>query len=529
MLKFNKFIVLSLLLLSGCTNTNNSRTSSSNVSSTSTSTSTSSSSASSSSTSIITSNKYNDVIYDGYYQAVEQSVYFKDVRKSYLFKNDLPSIGDQKILVVPVKFTDSTYVDSSLGGHDKVKSDLEKMFFGDESETGWESVASFYNQSSYGKLNLTGKVSDWCELDMTFSQAANIKLPATIATPTVYLAREVGKWYLENYDDASEYDLDKNGYIDALWMVYDWPANHSTAIDWAHCYWDYTNTDEVDINNPIPYTYAWASAGFMYEGKYFDENNIPLVDARTYIHETGHMLGLDDYYDTDNKHSYAGCLDMMDYNIGDHNMFSKYLLNWANPYVVTDDCEITIRPSHSSGDFIIVKDNWNHSSTDEYLLIEFYTPTGLNEMDAKESYMDEYPLMYQNPGIKIYHIDARLGYFANYRFSKYTDEIIGVEGNDAFSTRLAHSNTASINAQSGIFNSYYLLHLLENEENPKLHGTRVPATDNTLFHEGDVFDPYYHEICFTTPEYFNDGEFISYTIEVSSLSMENATIKFTRL
>ena len=520
MLKINKFIVLSMLLISGCTNN---RTSTSNVISTSTSNSSSSSSKQDDLSSIITSNKYDDIVYDGYYKATKQSVYFSDVRKSYLFRNDLPSIGNQKILVVPVRFTDSTYVESSLGGYDKVKDDLNKMFFGNEEETGWESVASFYNESSYGKLKLSGKVSDWCTLDMTFSQASSMKLPYSIATPSVYLAREVGEWYLNNYTDASEYDLDKNGYIDALWMVYDWPANHTTTIDWAHCYWDYTNNTEPNIENPIPYTYAWASAGFMYEGNYSKP------DAHTFIHETGHMLGLDDYYDTDNKHSYAGCLDMMDYNIGDHNMFSKYLLNWANPYVVTDSCEITIRPSNLTGDFIIVKDEWNHSSTDEYLLIEFYTPTGLNELDSKESYMGEYPLMYQNPGIKIYHIDARLGYFANYRFSKYTDVIMGVEGNDSFSTRLAHSNTMSITAQGGIFNSYYLLHLLENKDVPSLHGTRVPANDETLFHEGDSFDPYYHQTCFATPEYFNDGEFINYIIDIDSLNEESATLKFTRL
>ena len=518
MLKIKKMMALSILLLSGCQGNN---TSSAYVSSTSNPIT----STTSSSTSIITTNKYNDIFYDGYYKTTEQSVYYKDVRNQYRFKNDLPSIGNQKILVVPITFTDSTFVEEELGGHEKVKNDLETMFFGEAEETSWESVSSFYKKSSYNKLNLSGKVADWFNIDMTFSQASSLRLPYGVATPSVLMAREVADWYKKTYNDISEYDLDNNGYIDALWIVYDWPAKHlyDGSFDWAHCYWDYTNTQEPEEGNPIPYTYAWASAGFMYEGNYSKP------DAHTFIHETGHMLSLEDYYDRDYKHSYSGSVEMMDHNIGDHNMFSKYLLNWANPYVITDECEITIRPSPESGDFINVKDDWNHAANDEYLLIEYYTPTGLNEMDAKESYMGEYPKLYQNPGIKIYHVDARLAYLSHHRFSKYVDTIMGIEDNEAFSTVLAHTNTSSENAQLGISNNYYLLHMLENTEKKYIHGSRTPATDESLFHEGDIFDPIDHEMCFVNPEYFNDGEFISYTMEVISLTDENATLKFNRL
>ena len=252
MLKIKKMMALSILLLSGCQGNN---TSSAYVSSTSNPIT----STTSSSTSIITANKYNDIFYDGYYKTTEQSVYYKDVRKQYRFKNDLPSIGNQKILVVPITFTDSTFVEEELGGHEKVKNDLETMFFGEAEETSWESVSSFYKKSSYNKLNLSGKVADWFNIDMTFSQASSLRLPYGVATPSVLMAREVAEWYKKTYNDISEYDLDNNGYIDALWIVYDWPAKHlyDGSFDWAHCYWDYTNTQEPEEGNPIPYTYAY--------------------------------------------------------------------------------------------------------------------------------------------------------------------------------------------------------------------------------------------------------------------------------
>ena len=153
------------------------------------------------------------------------------------------------------------------------------------------------------------------------------------------------------------------------------------------------------------------------------ENNNKLVDAHTLIHETGHLLGLEDYYDYDGKMGTAGGLDMMDNNIGDHTAYSKYSLGWTNPYVVTGDSEITIKPFESSGDMILIKDDWNHSAMDEYLLIEFYTPTGLNAKDAEAKYAGIYPIMFQKPGIKVYHIDSRLGYFEHDQFKHYTNEI----------------------------------------------------------------------------------------------------------
>ena len=533
MKKLIKFLSLSILILSGCTNTNsNSTTSSTNdVNSTTTSnvTTSSSSSTHSSSNSPISSTivetPNEDIMYDGYYKATYQSVYFRDVRKSYLFKNDIPSLGDQKLLVVPIKFKDSTYADNELGGTDKVYEDIQKVFFGDPEETGWESVSSYYKKSSYGKLNLTGKVTDWFTLDMNFLEVDALPQEKYI-DPTVWIKRQVGKWYLENYDDAQEFVVDQNGYIDSLWMVYDWPSNNDHVIDWAHAYWDYINHEQPSVENPIPYTFAWAGVGFLYEGGYTDENGVTLPDAHTFVHETGHMLGLDDYYDYDSSHSYAGALDMMDHNIGDHTALSKYLLDWVNPYVVTDECEITINSFAETGDCIIIKDDWNHSATDEYLIIEFYTPTGLNAKDAEAPYAGKYPLMYQEPGIKVYHVDARLGYFSNYAFQYYTDEILGDPNSLAFSTKVAHTNSAQTNGADRRFNLY---HLLENGGTHNLHGNNKRATDDTLFHKGDRFDPINHEECFFYDEHFNDGEYINYTFKVTEMTDSYATLKFTLL
>ncbi|MFA5486208.1 MAG: hypothetical protein WC275_03935, partial [Bacilli bacterium] len=85
---------------------------------------------------------------------------------SFIYENDVlgksidvatwRSVGNQKILVVPVKFTNSPI----YGGDAEIKANLQKTFFGQSADTGWESLASFYEKSSYGKLKISGEVLD---------------------------------------------------------------------------------------------------------------------------------------------------------------------------------------------------------------------------------------------------------------------------------------------------------------------------------------------------------------------------------
>ena len=517
MKKINKIFMLSLLMLCSC---NNNNSSSSNI----VSSSSTSSSSIKETTKIESSSTNNDIQYDGYYKAIDQSISYDEVRKSYIHRNDLPTKGDRKVLVVPTKFKHSNYA-QNYGGYDKVKEDIQKVFFGETDETGWESVNTFYKKSSYNQLNIEGTVTDWFTLDKTFMELVDM-YDKGYTDPTIYVLREIGKWYNENYGSAKDYDTDGDGYIDSIWIVYDNDANAQYGIDWAHTYWDFTlDNDASDLENPIPYTFAWASIKFMYEGNYKDEQGNSLVDAHTFIHETGHLLGLEDYYDYDNQHSFAGGLDMMDLNIGDHTGLSKYLLDWVDPYVVTKNCEITIRSFTETGDLILVKNDWNHSALDEYLLIEFYTPTGLNHLDSTNGSDIIYNKLLSNYGIKIYHVDARLAHYINYNFAGYTDKILNPNNGNTYHTRLAHSNTLS----RSIDRSFSLYHLLENGGTSFLKGANKIAKEQYMFYENDMFDPDMFDSAFNKDEHFNDGEEIPFLIEVTSLTKESATLKFRKI
>ena len=78
---------------------------------------------------------------------------------------------------------------------------------------------------------------------------------------------------------------------------------------------------------------------------------------RVVIHETGHALGLPDYYHYPDKDAVGppggvGGLDMMDYK-GDHNCFSKWVLDWITPkWVASGTQTLTLNPSGTSQDAV---------------------------------------------------------------------------------------------------------------------------------------------------------------------------------
>ena len=88
-----------------------------------------------------------------------------------------------------------------------------------------------------------------------------------------------------------------------------------------------------------------------------------------------------------------------------HDIATKFALGWLHPYVVNGACDLTLRPSQTSGDCLLFPakgSTWNGSAFTEYLLLELYTPTGLNELDATTAY-SYHPQGYTLPGVRLLH------------------------------------------------------------------------------------------------------------------------------
>lgn len=352
----------------------------------------------------------------------------KDYTKNSAYEIDCaPSIGELRLLIIPLWFTDSS---NYISSKQNVRSDIYASYLGTESETGWESVKTFYEKESGGKLSVTGTVSEWYECGESLSRY-NYNT-ASNSSNTNTIVKKATDWYFKNNtsDSRKNYDYDGDGYLDGVIVIYGAPDYYAlgsltsgyNAGDnlWAYTYW-LQNPGYKSTNNPGPNTYFWASYDFIYsssalaknrtgKSNYSSGGNERLsVDAHTYIHEMGHVFGLEDYYDYSGQCKPAGAFSMQDNNVGGHDPYSCLSLGWASAYIPKEDCEIELTPFQTSHEVILLTPEFNSydSPFDEYILLELYTPTGLNKFDTDYAYNNA-PRGVNATGIRLWHIDARL-------------------------------------------------------------------------------------------------------------------------
>ncbi len=454
--------------------------------------------------------------------------------KTGLNQHLFPSKGEQELIVVPVYFSDFT--PSSLGlDEEQTKKDIYNVFFGDsynvegsEHPTGYESVASYYKKSSYGKFSLKGTVTDYCPLGISLLEHVQT---ANHSDPITYLKDKVITWLNVQYPDLMKnYDKDKDGYYDGLALVFpndDWETYGSgnNCISYYEEYYNtsltpnmkdnllttlfaytVTNTEASNVDNPTCPSYTWLSYNYLKYGNYKDSNNNLLVDGHIYIHEFGHLLGLSDYYASST--SPVGKLDMMDQNIGDQNSFSKFELDWLNPTLVTGEGDYELTSLEDEGSALIIPSSSDFSSSpfDEYLLVELYTPTGLNEFDMKNKY-GSYQLI-DHTFVKIYHVDARLALVdSKVKTFKYIHSY-PTEIPDSKYVTIAHSNTSvMLNKDNDLID-------IVSKKNPSTVLTTTFNYKTDAFIKGTSLSEFK----------FNDGNSLKYTIRIKSINENKATI-----
>lgn len=434
-----------------------------------------------------------------------------------------PSLGNVNILVLPILIPDYQTIDLDNDGNsdnDLVLSDINLAFFGqnDDERLLNNSLATFYEESSYGKLHLSGTVAPWYDASESgYLNAAEITSESTL----FILEDAIDNYFATSGDTKNKYDSDQDGYFDAIWMIYSAPnyQNGGPMLDDMN-YWAYTswaNQDAAgDRNNLVANTFGWASYDFMYNSFGVDK-----VDAHTYIHEMGHFFGLNDYYSNDSL-SYAptGRIDMMDGNVIDHNSYSKILLGWTKPYLVYGSGTINLKSmQNENACIVLLSDEAEVSSSfnpfSEYLLIDYYTNEGLNEFVS----INKYELLKapSSDGLRLYHIDKRL-YKVN---DSLTGELVSLyQGEDDVGLGLISPLTNNrdydiYNYNFGFsiaLNLFDEIRLIENGGLDTFSYGGI-MNDKTLFKSRDKFsiDNY--------PSYFlnnllNNGEDLSTTIEV---------------
>ncbi len=225
--------------------------------------------------------------------------------------------GNAYILCVAVEFPAegdepaTTFVDAKQEAENVVASVEGGRGFA----TPYDSLQAYYQRSSYGKLNISCR-------SVCYNVTAQHCRSYYNEAPDL-LVEEIATALDEQFNvDFSQYDGNDDGYVDGIYLIYAGQSTTWGATWWPHC------TNSLDHSSPS-FDGKKLKSGVFLSDVATDE------DAQVLIHETGHVLGLLDYYSYTGATNGIATTDMMDQNVGDQNAFSKWLLGWI------DDSQIT--------------------------------------------------------------------------------------------------------------------------------------------------------------------------------------------
>jgi len=289
----------------------------------------------------------------------------------------LRSKGTSKIFVLLIDFSDYPSSQTRDSIHGKVFGD------GDASAYPYDSLRNFYRRSSYNQLEITGSTLGWYRPGYGRASVAQ-----------TYVGREsLIKEALNYFDgqghDFSQYDNDNNGVIDYFCVVWTGPAGEWATFWWGY-YTGWYTSFSLDGKQFSGSRYSWQWEASPYPGTF---------SPKTVIHETGHSLGLPDLYDYDDTvgpRGGVGGLDCMSH-VGDHNAFSKMLLDWLTPQVrATGSGNYLLRPTGSHPDAVFFWPNYSLASpfTEFFVVQNRYRVNNDTGLPAD--------------GLLVWHVDAAL-------------------------------------------------------------------------------------------------------------------------
>ncbi len=438
----------------------------------------------------------------------------------------LPKSGTPKMLIIPIKFTDSN---NYISKYENVKNDIETVFFGTSSQVGYESVKTYYEKESFNKVSLTGTVSDWYECGKSSNDVGDTISTDNIKTNAI-------EWFFTSNptEDRKSYDLDNDGFLDGVVLIYGSPDYVTGKLgDTKRTMWASVASATGYMSNkekPIACGYMWASFDFMYPtveralartGKNYSyggavgmKMTYMQFDPFTYIHETGHMFGIGDYYSyTESERFYAGDANMQSASLLTHDPYSLMLFGWADPYIPEFEGTITIGGLVDTHDIIMLKPDTStpNSPFDEYILIDLYTPTGLNKFHAVE-----HPSIHGTggsledlayPGVRIWHVDARL---AN-RNQTYNQATLTTDPKTSGATLIADNSLGTIT--NSAYKNYVELTMIRNDTSKKFADLSY-VRKGDLFETGDTFDQNSFSKQFPNGTKLDNGSTLGWSIKV---------------
>ncbi len=290
----------------------------------------------------------------------------------------MPTTGTVRVLALLISFSDYPGVTDPAF--------FASGLFGDGvGGPPYDSLRNFYRRSSYDQLEIVGDVLGWYQAPYARSTVTESN------TGRMNLIKEALNFYEAQGHDFSQYDNDGDGAIDYFCVFWTGPHGEWASFWWGYYTWFSDSAYRLDGKRLGNYSWQW------------ELRNYPsgTFSPSTIIHETGHALGVPDYYDYDDAvgpRGGVGNLDIMD-GTGDHNCFSKFMLDWITPTVVSGGPQtVTLRASGLYSDALIFMPGAVPGRIfDEYFMVQNRMRSG-----------NDTNLFTGSDGLLVWHVDARL-------------------------------------------------------------------------------------------------------------------------
>lgn len=164
--------------------------------------------------------------------------------------------------------------------------------------------------------------------------------------------------------DFAQYDTDNDGYVDNIFVYYA----------------GYNEAENGPANSIWPHRWGLANNNTRFDGKIISDyactselrgsTGTNMCGIGTFCHEFGHVLGLADYYATDDsKHQTLSTWNIMDagpyLNLGrtppTYSAFDRFFLGWLIPIELNSKQQVSLPPLLDSNKAYIITQNGNHN------------------------------------------------------------------------------------------------------------------------------------------------------------------------
>ncbi len=279
-------------------------------------------------------------------------------RKSSLTKS-FPLQGNPKSLVILVNFADQSFVIPYP--REAFTRMLNKEGYSENKGTG--SARDYFRDSSTGAFDPEFVVAGPYDLPQKMEYyGANDRQGYDIRPQQMVI--DACRLAFNDGIDFSEFDVDNDGVVDNVFIFY---AGYNEAEGapaytiWPHR-WDLSGYN-VSFGGKRIHDYACTSELRSNKGS-------EMCGIGTFVHEFGHVLGLPDYYTTDNSpHPTLSEWNVMDYgsylNEGRtppaYSAFDRFYLGWLEPVELTETQHVILQPLNLSNQAYIFSDTDHHN------------------------------------------------------------------------------------------------------------------------------------------------------------------------